>query len=63
MLKVSEKIKNPDMLEAPFVIESNDMYHLLAEKVKNEVGALDSKRIFFEWNEWLNRECKKKGIR
>ncbi|MBS3121686.1 type II/IV secretion system ATPase subunit [Candidatus Woesearchaeota archaeon] len=61
LVDVSTKAERPDLLEAPFVIKSNDIYHILAEKVKNEVGALDSKKILFEWNEWLKREVRKKG--
>lgn len=63
LVKVADKTQNLDLLEAPFVISANDRFHLLAEKIKGEVGAMDSKRIFFEWNEWLNRECKKKGVK
>ncbi|MBI4453492.1 Flp pilus assembly complex ATPase component TadA [Candidatus Woesearchaeota archaeon] len=60
LVDVAAKAERPDLLEAPFVIKSNDIYHILAEKVKNEVGALDSKKILFEWNEWLKREVRKK---
>ena len=48
-----------NLLEAAFVIQSNDQFHRISDKVKEEVGALDSKKIFFEWNEWLKRAAKK----
>lgn len=60
LVDVATKSERLDLLEAPFVIKSNDMYHILAEKVKAEVGSLDSKKILFEWNEWLKRELRKK---
>ena len=60
LVDVATKSEKLDLLEAPFVIKSNDMYHILAEKVKAEVGSLDSKKILFEWNEWLKRELRKK---
>ena len=53
----------PSILEAPFVIQSNDQFHRLSDKVKNEVGSLDSKQIYFEWNEWLIDSVKKLNFR
>ena len=48
--------KDPELLEAPFVIQANDMFHHMSERVKDRTGKLDTDRIFFEWNEWLSRE-------
>ncbi|HII16971.1 TPA: type II/IV secretion system ATPase subunit [Candidatus Woesearchaeota archaeon] len=62
LVEMSVKEKAPELLEAEFVIRANDEFHKASDKVKEEVGALDSKRIFFEWNEWLQREVKKKAI-
>ena len=59
LVKASDKANKPDMLEAPFVIKSNDAFHKISEKVKEELGELDSKRIYQEWVSWLNREIKK----
>lgn len=49
-----------DLLEAPFVIQCNDQFHRVSNKVKDEVGALDSQRIYSEWESWLKRSVKKK---
>lgn len=49
-----------EMLEAPFVITANDIFHRLSDKVKEKTGTLDTKRIAFEWKEWLEREIKKR---
>ena len=57
-MDTAEKEKDYDLLEAPFVIMSNDQFHKISDKVKNETGKLDNKRIFFEWNEWLKRELR-----
>ena len=61
LFNVAEKIKSPELLEANFVVLSNDEFHRASDKIKEEVGSLDSKRIFLEWNSWLKREIKKKG--
>ena len=62
LVKTSISLNDPDMLEAPFVIKSNDQFHIISDKVKEEMGSLDPKRIFFLWEDWLKRECKKRTI-
>ncbi len=59
LVNFADKTNNPDLLEAEFVIQSNDQFHRISENVREEIGNLDSKRIFFEWNEWLKRHVKK----
>lgn len=54
LVSTAEKQGMPELLEAPFVVRSNDEFHRISDNVRNETG-LDSKRIFFEWNEWLRR--------
>lgn len=62
LVEASLKTGDAELLEAPFVVLSNDMFHLVSDRVREETGGLDSKRIFFEWNEWLRRELKKRSI-
>jgi len=49
-----------DLLEAKFVIESNDEFHKISGSVREEVGSLDTKRIFEEWGDWLKRKIREK---
>ena len=58
----SEKFNMPELLEAKFTIESNDMFHNILKNVQEEYGKADSERIFFEWDEWMKREIKKKTL-
>ena len=58
LVDYSKKLNAPDLLEANFIVEANDQFHKTIDKVKEEVGSMDSKRIFFEWNEWLKRASK-----
>ena len=62
IVKYAEKHKDLTLLEADHTIQANDEYHRISEHVREEVGSLDSKRIFFEWNEWLKRKIKKKKL-
>ncbi len=59
IVDVSDAMKRPELLEADFVILCNDQFHRISEEVKEEFGSLDSKRIFFEFNEWLKSAAKK----
>ncbi|MCK4669590.1 MAG: Flp pilus assembly complex ATPase component TadA [Nanoarchaeota archaeon] len=62
-LDYSLKAGNPELLEAPFVIKCNDMFHIISENVLEEVGDLDSKMIYNEWERWLKKEVKKESVK
>jgi len=63
LVKYAQQAKAMDLLEAPFVVIANDEFHKISEAVKEETGVLDSKRIFSDWDAWLKREIKKRGIK
>jgi len=62
LVSTADKLKNPELLEANFSVLANDEFHRISERVREEVGALDSKKIFTEWSEWLKRAVKKPAI-
>ncbi len=51
---------NQTLLEAPFVIAGNDMFHIISEQVKSEHGSLVSDVIFERWDAWA-REAIRSG--
>jgi archaeal flagellar protein FlaI len=57
------ELKDMDMLEAPFVILCNDMFHIFYEKVKKKTGKLDHKKIYQEWESWFDQEIKRRKIK
>jgi type IV secretory pathway ATPase VirB11/archaellum biosynthesis ATPase len=59
LVSYSTKLNKPEILEADFVIDSNDEFHKISEKVAENTGFLDSKKIFFQWEEWLRRKLKR----
>jgi hypothetical protein len=61
LVDTSNKTHDSDLLEAEFSILANDEFHKIAETVRDEVGQLDSKQIFFRWNDWLKTMVKKRG--
>jgi len=63
LVNYSDKAKLPSMLESDFVVHTTDEFHRLSDKIKEEVGFLDSKRIFADWDQWLKRAIKKMDIK
>jgi type IV secretory pathway ATPase VirB11/archaellum biosynthesis ATPase len=59
IVEAAEKLKNPELLEAPFVVKTNDQFHKLSHLISKEVGAPDPKMVFDEWHSWLKKELKK----
>ncbi len=55
LVKTAKESNQMRLLEADFVINSNDAFHIISERIKNEVGSYESKRIMTEWNAWLKR--------
>jgi type IV secretory pathway ATPase VirB11/archaellum biosynthesis ATPase len=62
LLRVAKRERADDLLEAGFIIQSNDQFHKAAMAVKEETGTLDSDRIFFVWNDWLERQVKRRAL-
>jgi type IV secretory pathway ATPase VirB11/archaellum biosynthesis ATPase len=63
LVKYSDTAKMPKLLEAPFVILCNDIFHKISESVREEIGMLDSERIFFNWDNWIKKEIKKRQMK
>ena len=55
----AEKMKNNDLLEAPFTVLSNNAFHQISDKIRQEVGLPDSDRVFPEWKKWLEKESRR----
>jgi len=63
LVQVAKKTKMLNLLEADFVVQANDVFHKISDKIKVETGSLDSKKIFFDWNEWLKTAIKKMNMK
>lgn len=62
MVKVADKIKMPELLEAPWVLKANNMFHDISDKVRQEIGVPRGREVFKEWQDWLKKELRKKRI-
>jgi archaeal flagellar protein FlaI len=59
IVDAAAKSGQDELLEAGFVVQANDEFHKISDNIKEELGAYDSKKIFFEWNEWLKKSVKR----
>jgi len=62
LVEYAGKVGDKSILEAGFVVLSNDKFHRLIEDVKTEAGGIDNKRIFFEWEDWLKKQLRVKRV-
>ncbi|RLJ08482.1 MAG: secretion system protein [Candidatus Aenigmatarchaeota archaeon] len=60
-VEFAEKLKRPELLEARWTLKCNSRYHLLAERIRQELGYADAKRIYEEWLKWFKEEVKHAG--
>ena len=62
IVNVAEKSGDAGILEAGFNVLSNHMFHSISDNVREEIGLPLSRRVFPEWQKWLNEEVKKRKI-
>jgi type IV secretory pathway ATPase VirB11/archaellum biosynthesis ATPase len=60
LVNYAKETKDHELIESGFVIESNDIFHRLCDKTLDETGRLDSKKIFFEWDEWVRKKIRER---
>jgi type IV secretory pathway ATPase VirB11/archaellum biosynthesis ATPase len=59
IVELAEKLNKPEILEAEWVTNANDAFHLISEKVFQDTGSYDSKIIYEKWLEWFKERLKK----
>lgn len=62
IVEASVKAKDANLLEAPFCLKANNAFHEISDKVRQEIGIPQGKRVFKEWEVWLMHELKKKKL-
>ena len=60
LVNLAKSSGNQELLEASFVVRSNDQFHNFTEAIKQEIGAPDCDRIFERWSEWV-KSCIRDG--
>ncbi|MFZ5955620.1 MAG: ATPase, T2SS/T4P/T4SS family [Nanoarchaeota archaeon] len=59
LVRCSDKLKSPSILEAEFNVLSNNAFHQISDNVTSEIGLPLSERVFPEWKKWLDKEVKR----
>jgi len=49
----ANSLKRPEILEAEWASKCNEIFHLICDEVRKDVGSLDSKIIYNKWLEWF----------
>jgi archaeal flagellar protein FlaI len=62
IVNYSQKINNPEILEAEFTVKSNNAFHKISDEVSREIGIPKSEEVFPKWKRWLEKEAKRVGI-
>ncbi len=62
IVESAKKTNDDSLLEAPFVMQSNNIYHLLCDEVRKEVGSLDSDMIYDKYVAWIKEQIRKKEL-
>ena len=57
-VQVSQELKCNELLEAKSAILANDQFHKISQKINDEMGRLDSKRIYQEFEMWYRGYAK-----
>lgn len=58
ILNFADELNRPEILEADYTLESNEMMHIISDQVRQEVGELDSKIIYEKWVQWFKSRLK-----
>lgn len=52
------QLQRPEILESDWSVDSNEVFHIISDQVRQEVGGLDSKMIYERWLEWFKARLK-----
>lgn len=55
---LAEQAQKPELLEAEWVVKSNQAFHLISEGVRRESGSAEAGRIYPLWLDWFKRAAK-----
>ena len=60
LLHYAEKESKAYLLEAPFVVLSNDVFHQLSADSQKKYGSINTQKVFLMWEDWLKKELKRR---
>ncbi len=58
IVDVANRLNRPELMEAETTVKSNEMFHILSERSKSELGFVDVELVYKEWLEWFKKLAK-----
>ncbi|MEK6892870.1 MAG: ATPase, T2SS/T4P/T4SS family [Nanoarchaeota archaeon] len=58
IVDAAERFEKPKLMEAKFNVMSNNAFHAISDRVREEKGVADGDSIFAEWKKWMYDEMK-----
>ncbi len=58
IVDAAERFEKPKLMEANFNVMSNNAFHAISDRVREERGVADGEIIFAEWKKWMYEEMK-----
>lgn len=62
LLDYSNQTNNEKILESDFVVQSNDAYHKISERISEEIGYATPQRVLKQYELWLKSKLRKSKI-
>ncbi|HDR53454.1 MAG TPA: hypothetical protein ENN60_02155 [archaeon] len=56
LVEVATATSRNELLEADFVVQANDWFHIMEDQVREEVGAAEPDEVFNRWERWLKSQ-------
>ncbi|NPA86286.1 MAG: type II/IV secretion system ATPase subunit [bacterium] len=63
IVQVANTYGLPELMEGYWSVYAKNKYILLAERMREEIGGVDYKRLFYEWKSWFDNEVVKSLLR
>ncbi len=62
IVRIAERTGKQEILEAEFNVKSNNAFHEISEKIREEIGLPVSERVLPEWKKWLGEEVRRLNL-
>ncbi len=59
LVDVKRKLELPLLLEAEYSVRAHNKYSLMAERMREEIGAVEHAKLLSDWRNWVNTELVK----
>ncbi len=59
IVDIAKQTGKKQLLEAETTVKMNQMFHSISDRIRTEIGFVDSERVFNDWLEWFKDYAKK----